>query len=321
MSMQESTFILTAADGVEVYVYRWWPKPGLPKPGSPASAPKAALQIVHGLAEHAGRYARLAAALTAAGYAVYASDLRGHGRTAKSPEDLGLFAEHDGWRKCMDDLWQLRRHITTELPAAQTILLGHSMGATLARQFMEEHGDAVAGVVLSGCSGQPTSLAAAGRLIARLERIRLGRRGRSSLIQSLSIDAFNKRFEPARTQCDWLSRDPAEVDKYVNDPLCGFASRVQLWIDLLDAWVEIAKSASAALVRKDLPVHVISGSHDPVSAGGKALEPMLAGYRAAGLQNLSRKSYPEARHELLNETNRDEVVRDLLQWLETVTGR
>lgn len=308
MPAQEANFILTAPDGVEIFVYRWLP----------TSRPKAAVQIVHGMAEHAARYARVAAALTASGYAVYAGDLRGHGRTAKSPDDLGLFAERDGWRKCQDDLWQLNQRIAAEHPKVPVMMLGHSMGSTLARQFMAERGEALAGVVLSAASGQPTPLAIAGRLLARAERLRLGRRGRSSLLQSMSLDAFNKRFEPARTQCDWLSRDPAEVDKYVADPLCGFGARVQLWIDLLDAWSAMSRPASMARVPKDLPVYVISGTHDPVSAGTKMLEPMLAAYRTAGLKNLSHKFYPEARHELLNETNRDEVTRDLIAWMDGI---
>ncbi len=319
--MRESNFALIATDGAEIFIRRWVPESRLPRVGMPEPPPTAVLQIVHGLAEHSERYRRLATALTSVGYAVYASDLRGHGHTAKSKDDLGIFADHDGWAKCMDDLWQLNRRIAANHPKVPIILLGHSMGATMARQFMAEHGDAIAGVVLSACSGQPALLAEIGRFITRLERMRLGRRGRSALVQSLSFDAFNKKFEPAMTKFDWLSRDPEEVEKYVTDPLCGFASRIQLWIDLLDAWIQISKSSTTALVRKDLPVYVISGTNDPVSAGTKALEPMLAGYRAAGLTNVSHKYYPEARHELLNETNRDEVTKDLEEWMEDVVRK
>lgn len=273
------------------------------------------MQIAHGLAEHAGRYRRLAEALTTAGYAIYASDLRGHGRSAGKEENLGFFSESDGWRKCINDLWQLNQILAKENPATPIFILGHSMGATLAREFMAEHGDALAGVVLSGSSGQPTPLALSGRLVARAEKLRLGTRGRSALIRSLTFDSFNKRFEPARTKFDWLSRDPAEVDKYAADPLCGFTATVQLWIDLLDAWPEIAKSCAG--IPRTLPVYVISGGDDPVSGGTKTIEPMLKQYRSAGLQ-VGHKFYPGARHELLNETNREEVTRDLLEWMETV---
>ncbi len=306
--MQESTLMLTAHDGAEIFGYRW------PASGRPA----AAVQIIHGLAEHAGRYRRLAQELTSAGYSVYATDLRGHRRTARTPDELGFFAEHEGWRKCLDDVWRLNRIIAAENPDVPIAVLGHSMGATFARQFMAEHGDALAGVVLSGSSGQPTPLALSGRLVARAEKLRLGARGRSTLIQSLSFDSFNKRFGPARTKFDWLSRDPEEVDKYVADPLCGFNAAVQLWIDMLDAWPAIAKSC--ATVPRSLPIYVISGSHDPVSAGTRMLEPMLAQYRVAGLQ-VQHKFYPEARHELLNEINRAEVIRDLMGWMDRVLSQ
>lgn len=300
--MNESTFTFTAADGTEVFVYRWLP----------AGRCSSAIQIIHGLAEHAGRYRRLAEALTAAGYGVYASDLRGHGRTARAPEDLGFFAEHDGWRKCLNDLWDVNRLIAAENPGRPILVLGHSMGATFARQFMAEHGDGLAGVVLSGCGGQPTSLALAGRLVARVEKLRVGARGRSGLIQSLTFDSFNKAFEPARTKFDWLSRDPAEVDKYIADPLCGFNATVQLWIDMLDALPGIAKSCAG--IPGNLPIYVVSGTRDPVSSGTKLLEPMLKQYCAAGLK-VEHKFYLQARHEVFNEINREEVTTDLLKWI------
>ena len=308
----DQPFTLKAAAGTEndidIYVHRWLPS-------GPA---KAVIQIVHGLAEHAGRYARLAAALNGLAYAVYASDLRGHGKTAKSQEDLGFFAAKDGWRKCLDDLWQVNRNAASAHPGLPIVLLGHSMGATFARQFMAEHGDSLSGVILSGCSGQPNALAQSGRVTARLERLRLGPRGKSRLIQSLTFDAFNKRFQPTRTGFDWLSRDLAEVDKYVADPLCGFAASTQLWIDMLDAWAAIARSCDS--VPRNLRIYVISGTHDPVSAGTKAIMPMLQQFRTAGL-SVESKLYPEARHELLNETNRDEVTADLIRWLGTLFDR
>jgi alpha-beta hydrolase superfamily lysophospholipase len=295
-------FTVASHDSVEIYVYRWLP----------AGVPKAILQIVHGLAEHAGRYQRLAAALNAAGLAVYASDLRGHGETCTSADDLGFFAASGGWRKCLDDLWLLNRKAASDNPGLPIVLLGHSMGATLARQLMAEHGDALAGVILSGSSGQPNALAQSGRLTARMDSLRLGPHGKSRLIQSLTFDAFNKRFQPSRTPFDWLSRDPNEVDKYVADPLCGIAASTQLWIDLLDAWAAIAQSCHG--VPRTLPIYVISGTHDPVSAGTQALIPMLDQYRSASLK-VECKFYPQARHELLNETNRDEVTADLIAWL------
>lgn len=312
---QASTFTLATPDGVDLFTYCWLPAE---KPKN--DQPKAVIQIAHGLAEHAARYARLADALTSAGYAVYANDHRGHGRTVQSTDDLGFFAERDGWRKCMDDLWQLNRHIAAKHSGLPMVLLGHSMGSTLAEQFMGDHGDALAGVVLSGANGKPTALAKIGGAITRAERARLGARGKSKLVQSLTFDAFNKNFAPARTAFDWLSRDPAEVDKYVADPLCGFPATVQLWIDLLEGWAAVSRPAHRDRVPKNLPLYLIAGGCDPVSGNTRQLEPWMAEYRTAGLLNLTYKFYPEARHELFNETNRDEVTSDLIGWLDQVVA-
>jgi alpha-beta hydrolase superfamily lysophospholipase len=306
--MISSTFTLTTPDGIDLFVYCWLP----------AENPRAVVQIAHGLAEHAGRYARLAEALTSAGYAVYASDHRGHGGSVKSAGDLGFFAERDGWRKCVDDLWQLNRHVAAKHPGLPIVLLGHSMGSTLAEQFMGDHGDALAGMALSGANGKPSFLAKIGNAITRAERARLGARGKSKLVQSLTFDAFNKKFAPARTAFDWLSRDPAEVDKYVADPLCGFPATVQLWLDLLEGWAAVSRPAHRSRVPKALPLYLIAGGRDPVSDNTRQLEPWIAEYRAAGLLNLTHQFYSEARHELFNETNRDEVTADLIVWLDQV---
>jgi alpha-beta hydrolase superfamily lysophospholipase len=306
--MRSSSFTLIASDGVALGISLWLPE----------SQPKAVVQIAHGLAEHAGRYARLAAALTADGWAVYASDHRGHGRTAPAPEDLGFFAAAQGWRKCLDDLWRVNRRIAADFPGVPIVLLGHSMGSIMAQHFIAEHGDVLAGVILSGASGKPSPLALAGRLVARLERIRLGARGRSAFLHALSFGAFNKAFAPARTSFDWLSRDAVEVDKYCADPLCGFRASTQLWIDLLDAVGEASGRSRLRRIPKHLPIHVIAGGSDPVSAGTKTLEPLLTAYRAAGLERVTHRFYDNARHELFNETNREEVTRDLIAWLDNV---
>jgi alpha-beta hydrolase superfamily lysophospholipase len=307
--MDDASFTLTAADGTNLHIHRWLP-----------SAPaKAAVQIAHGMAEHGARYARLAAALSAAGYAVYVNDHRGHGRTATSPEQLGFLGEREGWRKCLDDLWLLNRAIAADHPGVPVVLLGHSMGSTMAQQVMGEHGESLAGVVLSAPSGQPTGTAALGRFLARIERLRLGARGHSPTIHRMTFATFNKPFAPARTAFDWLSRDPDEVDKYVADPLCGFTVSVQLWSELLNAWLTVSRPEWHRRIPKHLPVLVIAGRRDPVSQGARQLEPMLAAYDAAGLKDLEHRVYPDARHELFNETNRDEVTSHLIGWLDRIT--
>jgi len=171
--VQASTFTLAAPDGVSLFVYRWLPE----------ASPKAIVQIAHGLAEHAERYARAAEELSRAGYAVYANDHRGHGRTARTPAELGLFAERDGWTKCIEDLCVLNRRIASEHPGLPIVLLGHSLGSFMTQYFISEHGETLAAAVLSGSNGKPPPIAAVGLLLARLERLRLGQRGHSPLMQ------------------------------------------------------------------------------------------------------------------------------------------
>ena len=158
------------------------------------------------------------AALNSAGYGVYANDHRGHGPTA-APADLGHFADEGGWDKVVGDLWTFNRLIAAEQPGAPIVFLGHSLGSFLGRGFIARHSDSLAGVALSGSSGKPPLIATFGRLIAREERLRLGRRGKSDPILQMWFGDFNKPFKPARTAFDWLSRDEKEVDAFVADPL------------------------------------------------------------------------------------------------------
>lgn len=303
--MQPHQFQFRASDGAIIHVRRWLPD----------GPPRAVLQIAHGMAEHGGRYGRFAAALAGAGFACYASDHRGHGLTAARPEDLGFFAERDGWRRVLDDLWQLNRHIDAQHPGLPLIFFGHSMGSFLGQQFMAEHGAALTGAILSGSNGPPGPLVTLGRLAAQIERFRLGPRGRSGLLDQLSFGEFNRAFEPARTRFDWLSRDPAEVDAYIADPLCGFVCCTELWCELLANLPRLAAPGMLARVRKDLPLLVVAGAADPVSAGTRGLVRLLDAWREAGLTRVRHVFYPGARHELLNETNRDEVTADILRWL------
>ncbi len=236
--MPESEFTLRADDGQALLTRRWLPEGGA----------RAIVQIAHGLAEHSARYARLATALNAAGYGVYASDLRGHGPEAPAA-DLGHFADEGGWDKVVGDLWTLNRLIAAEQPGTPIIFLGHSLGSFLGRGFIAEHSDALAGAALSGSSGKPPAIATLGRLIARAERLRLGKRGKSRVIFQMWFGDFNKPFRPTRTEFDWLSRDERQVDAYVADPLCGFPFTTQLAIDVLDALPRVTGPESLAAIR------------------------------------------------------------------------
>lgn len=308
--MRTEELTVTASDGTPLHVYHW----ASDKPATP----RAVIHISHGMAEHAARYARFAEALVAAGFEVYANDHRGHGKTAKSDGDLGYLADSDGWRRTVDDLWLHLQKARERHPGVPLVLLGHSMGSFLAQQILFEHGDALTAAVLSGSNGKPPAIAAAGKVVARIERMRLGPHGRSKLLNSLSFDDFNKPFRPNRTAFDWLSRDNAEVDQYIADPRCGFIVTTQMWVDLLDALGGLAVAANQARIPKALPIYIVAGADDPVGAQTRGLDQLRGAYRAAGLTNVSHKYYPGARHEVFNETNRDEVTRDVIAWIDSV---
>jgi alpha-beta hydrolase superfamily lysophospholipase len=276
---------------------------------------------VHGLAEYGARYDGTARKLSGRGYLVFAHDQRGHGRTAGSPEKCGNLAERDGWNRAVKDISLLLETERMENPGLPVILLGHSMGSFMAQQMMYQHPRLLDGCVLSGSSGKPDLRVHMLRTLALLERLRIGTNGRSTLLRRLSLKTANKAFQPVRTRFDWLTRDPAEVDKFANDPFCGWPGPPQLWIDLTYGILEIARPSNQQRIPPDLPLYIFAGAKDPVSDECKGLEVLMQAYRRAGLTDIQYKIYPGGRHEMLNEINREEVVSDLIAWLDDISNR
>ncbi len=269
------------------------------------------LLICHGLGEHAGRYARFAAEAVKHGITVYAHDHRGHGEAHAT---RGFFADRNGWRLVVDDVLTVCAHARDAHPEAPIAMLGHSMGSYIAQSFALHYGDRLSGLILSASTWPSRLSVIPGMLIARLEAWRLGSRGNSALLDKLGFESFNKRFEPARTKHDWLSRDEAEVDKYENDPLCGGPYTAGLWVDLLGALFELSSDSSILRIRSDIPILITGGQYDPVG-GEDGMAKLMLHYAQTSHQRLKLKIYPEGRHEMLNETNRDEVSADMLEWL------
>jgi alpha-beta hydrolase superfamily lysophospholipase len=283
----------------------------------PVTSERAVLLIAHGMAEHADRYAPLAQFLGVRGFHVHAIDHRGHGRSATNADDLGHFSDSDGWLKVIGDLQTAVTHVRNLHPGLPVVLLGHSMGSFISQAWAIEHGKGVDALVLSGSNHGSILLYRIAGLVARLEKFRQGARGKSALLEFLSFGAFNNAFKPARTDYDWLSRDEAQVDLYVKDPLCGFRVSNQLWIDLLGGLVEITKVKNLARIPHELPVYLLAGDQDPVGQAGKGVEKLAVKLREAGIRDVSVMLYREGRHEMFNETNRAEVFGDLAQWLKT----
>lgn len=303
--MTRETFLLETHDAQPVVVHHWEPR-------APA---RGVVNLAHGMAEHAARYARLAETLLDAGYAVYAEDHRGHGQTAVTDADLGFFAEERGWATVLDDLHRVTLRARAEHPDVPLFLMGHSMGSFLVQQYLFTFASEIDGVVLSGSNGPIGPLVEAGAVAARTELRRLGPRGRSQLLDTLTFGAYNKPFAPARTDFDWLSRDPAEVDAYVADPRCGFVATTRFYLDLFSGLRVIGQvDRVRAGARADLPVYIFAGSEDPVG-GTAGMAKLVEHYEEAGLTAVQHRLYEGGRHEMLNETNRDEVTGHLLGWL------
>lgn len=303
--MNASELWHAASDGKKIFLRRFLPEGQV----------KAVVHISHGMSEHSARYARLAEKLTSEGYAVYANDHRGHGRTATGPEELGHFGS-GGIARVVADLGELIGFEKREHPGLPFVLFGHSMGSFLVQELMLTRAAELTAVVLSGSAGKPNALASVGRYIARLERLRLGATGKSALLRSLSFDAFNKPFAGSGpTRFEWLSRDRAEVDKYAADPLCGFDTTADLWVGLLDLLRDIARPERQAKLPSKLPVYIFAGSEDPTSDRTKSLDQLVGALRRAGLTDVTHRFYEGARHETLNETNREQVVSELVSWL------
>lgn len=304
--MIASDFRLRASDGAEPFVRRFEPDAG--------TRVRATVQILHGMGEHSERYARFARALTASGFAAFAADHRGHGRTAPGADDLGHFADRDGWSHVMGDVRLVAARIAELHPNRPRMLFGHSMGSFIALDALTQFGDTWNAAVLSGSSGGAGALGWALRVAARAEALRVGVRGRSPFLEKMLFGRFNDAFAPARTEFDWLSRDAAEVDKYVSDPLCGFVLRAGSLGELAGALLRIQRHAVLANVPRKLPILLLGGELDPVG-GRTGIVRLGTALRTAGVEKVSERIYAGARHEMLNETNRDEVERDLCAWL------
>jgi alpha-beta hydrolase superfamily lysophospholipase len=288
--MPPVTFSYPSADGTDIAAYRW----------DPAAEPQAIVQITHGMGEHALRYGALASTLADAGFVVYAQDHRGHGASA-DPDALGDLGA-GSWPSLVDDIGGLSAVARAEHPGLPLILLGHSMGSFAAQQYLLDHSDQLDGLVLTGTA-----------VIDLLEPA-------LDLDAPLDLAMFNAPFQPARTDFDWLTRDDSIVDAYVADPLCGFGIDPRSARGMFEGARRLADPAQVAAVRDSLPVYIAVGEMDPVNGGLTLLTPLTDRLAEAGLTDVTVVTYPGARHEILNETNRDEVIAALIEWASRVAS-
>lgn len=301
-------FRFPSADGTTTLYGRTW----APEHG----APRAVLQLVHGIAEHIGRYDHFARFMSDHGYLVCAEDHLGHGNTPENAEDLGYTADKDGWVKMTDNVRALHERIAPQYPGIPYFILGHSMGSFLTRSYLIRYPGTVDACALLGTGQQPESVLKAGLAACRLEQIRLGRRGRSKLLQSLCFGAYNSQFKPNRTESDWVCSVDEVVDAYIADPFCQVMPTVTLMRDMLTGIRFNQQAENLAKMDKTTPVFFLSGDQDPVGSNGKGVRAAYQSFLDAGCSHVRLKLYPGGRHEMLNEHNWQDVYDELLSWFD-----
>lgn len=305
MTVQDFTF--PSSDGRHQCHARLW---------LPEGAPRGVVQIVHGVAEHVGRYDEFAAFLTEHGFAVGGEDHLGHGETARGDSSFGWFGPKNGWTLVAEDVRALRLRLGDQFPGVPYFLFGHSMGSFLTRTYLYRWPGTVDGAILSGTGQEPAPLVIFGRILASLiAKIRGGDKV-SPLVHTLSLGAYNRQFAPNRTGADWISRDEKQVDRYLADPLCQITPAVGLYRDMMGGLREIAAPRNLSRMDPDTPILFLSGDQDPVGSNGKGVRKVYEMFRRTGCREVTLKLYPGGRHEMLHEQNWQEVYEDALSWLE-----
>ena len=302
-----SEFYFPSSDRkTSIHVNRWLPDGEV----------KAVVQICHGVAEYGFRYERFALFLAQNGYAVFANDHLGHGKSVIEGAPPLYFGEAKGWLHVVDDVEKLRRTAKEQFKNKPYFIFGHSMGSFILRSHLIRYPGRTDGAIICG-TGYPSSFVIkSGKLAAGIRIHSLGKKGFSKMVDNIAFGSYNKKFKPNRTQYDWLSLNEENVDRYINDPMCGGKVSLGLFSDMLDGLELITDKGKISLMDKKQPVLFIAGENDPVGDMGKGVKKAYEAFKNAGVRDVSIKLYPRLRHEILNEENYMEVQNDILSFLE-----
>lgn len=285
---------------------------------TPDSEIKAVLQISHGMLEHMERYDEFASYMADNGVLVVGNDHLGHGSSINSEEDRGYFSETEGYHVLIEDMYRLMEITKKENKNVPYFLLGHSMGSFLTRYFITAYGSKINGVIVMGTGHQANVIIKFGLLLTKCMAALKGWNYRSKYVNHLVLGANNKKFKPARTTCDWLTRDDEIVDKYLADKRINFIFTLNGFYNLFKVMYDMNDKRRLVKISADLPVLFISGKNDPVGNLGKGVRKSYDMYKAVGLKNISIKLYNEDRHEILNELDRKQVYKDIMTWINNV---
>lgn len=309
--MRCTNFTFKGKEDLDIYTYKW--------EDESIKAPKAIVQIAHGMAETAQRYETFAKELTKNGYIVYINDHRGHGKTAKTVENVGYLAEKEGFRCLVEDMNTLTSIIKKENKDLPIYLFGHSMGSFASQRYIMDYSDNLSGLILCGSNGKQGIILNFAHLIINHEIKKYGRNSRSNKINDLIFGGESIR-KNKNTKFDWLSRDKEQVEKYINDPFCGVVCTCGFFYDLVQGLKEIEDKENLKKIPLDIPIYIISGDKDPIGKNGKGVLRLRDRYINLGVKDVTCKLYKDGRHELLNEINKEEVFEDIICWLNEKIG-
>lgn len=276
---------------------------------------KGVFQIVHGMAEYIERYEDIAGFMTERGFVVTGEDHLGHGKTVPEGGIYGYFCEQDPATVVVRDVHRLKKMTQEAYPGVPYFILGHSMGSFIVRNYIQKYGTGITGAVIMGTGMQPKFLIGISKFIVGMQKLFCGSRHGSRFINNIAFGSYNKRIKNPGTEFDWLSKNEANVDKYIADPLCGQLFTVNGFGTLFELIARLLDKKKVANVPNELPILMVAGAEDPVGNYGKGVEQAKASLEAAGVKDLTMKLYPGDRHEILNEDDRDVVKEDIYNWI------
>lgn len=311
--MLMKSFTLKMDDGYELCCNRWQP--------DAEEEIKGVIQLHHGLAEHSLRYDRFGSILAENGYVLNAYDMRGHGRSAEVADKngtgmFGKLADKKGFDRVVADLKAVTDNLKNDFPGKKTILMGHSFGSFVAQGFIEEHGKDIDACILCGTAGPRPALITVGSIAAHVITFFTGKNKCLTIMDKLSFGSYNARVENPKTPFDWLSKNELNVEMYKMDNWCGFPLTNSFFCSMTEGLSKIHKAKNINKIPNTLPVFFIWGSDDPVGSYGETIRKLIDIYKAKGMEKIDQKEYPGDRHEILNEDNKEEVEKDIIDWID-----
>lgn len=309
--MRKEFYYLSRDGKTQIHAMEWIPEGEV----------RGILQICHGMVEYIGRYDEFAEYMCKRGFYVTGHDHLGHGKSVNSEEDYGYFPEGRGNQYVIGDIQHLRQMTQKKYPNVPYVMLGHSMGSFLLRQYLTMYGGGLSAAVIMGTGYQGSLTLNAGQLACRIIAKSKGWRYRSEFVNNLSLGSYNKKFEPAETTKEWITSDKERRQKYVEDPLCSFVFTLSGYYQMFEGMKVLTNKANIARIPKDLPLLLVSGADDPVGSFGKGVKKVYEQYQKAEIKDVTMKLYEGDRHEILNEKDKDQVYQDIGHWIEKRIGK